>query len=120
MAIDKESEPRPDITTAGPVNGSAIGELIEKISTWAHRYAEKNGWVLNPDDEERAGLLKGLAANRLRFGKQYCPCRIKSGDPETDKKIICPCIYHRDEIAKDGHCHCRLFFRKDWASEESK
>ncbi|MEI6842828.1 MAG: ferredoxin-thioredoxin reductase catalytic domain-containing protein [Methanomicrobiales archaeon] len=102
------------------MNRSAIGELIEKITTWAHRYAEKNGWVLNPEEVERNGILKGLAVNRLKFGKQYCPCRIRSGDPETDKKIICPCTYHRDEIAKDGNCHCRLFFGKDTTTGVSK
>jgi ferredoxin-thioredoxin reductase catalytic chain len=120
MVIDKESEPQPDTNTSDPVNGSAIDELIAKITAWAHKYAEKNGWVLNPDEEERAGLLKGLAVNRIRLGKQYCPCRIRSGDPETDKKIICPCIYHRDEIAKDGNCHCRLFFKKNTTSGVSK
>nr|WP_269850493.1 ferredoxin-thioredoxin reductase catalytic domain-containing protein [Methanosarcina horonobensis] len=27
------------------------------------------------------------------------------------KKIVCPCIYHKDEIEKDGNCHCELFFK---------
>ena len=120
MVINKESEPQPDTNTADLLNRSAIGELIEKITTWAHRYAEKNGWVLNPDVAECNGILQGLAANRSRFGKQYCPCRIRSGDQETDKMIICPCIYHREEIPKDGNCHCRLFFRKDTTTGVSK
>jgi ferredoxin-thioredoxin reductase catalytic subunit len=107
----KNSATRND--AADPVSQVPTDELIEKITAWAHRYAEKNGWVLNPDEKERETLLHGLASNRAQFGKQYCPCRLRSGDLEKDKTIICPCIYHRDEIAKDGHCHCRLFFRKD-------
>lgn len=120
MAVDKESEPQTDTNTASPAEGSAIGEMIVKITVWAHKYAEKNGWVLNPDVAECNGILQGLAANRPRFGKQYCPCLIRSGDQETDKKIICPCIYHRDEIPGDGNSHCRLFFRKDTTTGVSK
>lgn len=113
MAFESESEHRPDTNEVIPVHQFSIEELITKITAWAHKYAEKNGWVLNPDEQERTTVLHGLASNRAQFGVQYCPCRLRSGDPEKDKKIICPCIYHRDEIAKDGHCHCRLFFGKD-------
>ena len=52
-------------------------------------------------------------ATRKSLANGTCPCRIRSGDKEKDKAIICPCIYHRDEIAKDGHCHCQLYYRKD-------
>ena len=41
----------------------------------------------------------------------------RSGDKEKDRAIICPCIYHKDEIAKDGHCHCQLYYRKDAAEK---
>ena len=111
--MDIESEHRPDTNEVTPVHRFSIDDLIAKITAWARRYAEKNGWVLNPDEQERTTVLHGLASNRAQFGKQYCPCRLRSGDLEKDKKIICPCIYHRHEIARDGHCHCRLFFRKD-------
>lgn len=84
-----------------------------RIRPWAGRYAARNGWRLNPDPAERETVIHGLARNAIRFGKQYCPCRIRSGDAAEDRKIICPCIYHRDEIREDGHCHCRLFFRND-------
>ena len=107
-----------DITAADPVSRPSIDELTKKIRAWAQRYAEKNGLVLNPNEEELNTVLRGLATNRARFGKQYCPCRLRSGDPKEDKKIICPCISHRDEITKEGSCHCRLFFRAD--SEESE
>ena len=31
------------------------------------------------------------------------------GDAEKDKKIICPCVYHIEEIDREGECHCQLF-----------
>ena len=45
-----------------------------------------------------------------KHGERYCPCRIRSGDTEKDRLIICPCAYHEDEIENEGHCHCNLFF----------
>jgi hypothetical protein len=31
----------------------------------------------------------------------------------TDIKIICPGVYHCDEIKVDSHCHWQLLFRND-------
>lgn len=87
-------------------------ETEEKILAWAERYAKKKGFVLNQNAKELADIISGLSRNKINFGKQYCPCRLRTGDKEKDRDIICPCIYHRDEIEKDGHCHCMLFFKK--------
>jgi len=80
---------------------------------WASAYADQHGFRLNPDRVQLTNVLRGLVRNRKRFGEQYCPCRIRSGDPEKDRAIVCPCIYHTQEIDKDGHCHCNLFFEKN-------
>jgi len=87
----------------------------DKIRAWVERYANENGWILNPDEKTLDTVIRGLARNKQKFGEQYCPCRLRSKDVEKDRAIICPCIYHRDEIAKDGHCHCQLYYRKDAA-----
>ena len=79
---------------------------------WAHGIARKNGWVLNPDEEHLQTVIRGLVRNKKKFGRPYCPCRLRSGDEERDRAIECPCIYHKDEIAKDGHCHCLLYYKK--------
>src|SRR5512137_2967820 len=84
--------------------------LYTKILSWAKEYAEKKGLVLNNDDRQRNAVIRGLVRNRLKHGEKYCPCRIRSGDPEKDRLIICPCAYHEDEIEGEGHCHCNLFF----------
>ncbi|ABE51330.1 ferredoxin-thioredoxin reductase catalytic domain-containing protein [Methanococcoides burtonii] len=84
----------------------------EDMHAWTAKYADKAGYMLNPDEESLHLVLEGLARNRNKHGKNYCPCRIVTGDEQEDKKIICPCIYHKDEINDGGSCHCDLFFKK--------
>lgn len=84
---------------------------VEAIRHWAEAYAKIHGFSLNPNNKQLGTVLRGLARNRLKLGEQYCPCRLRSGDKEKDRIIICPCIYHEDEILQEGHCHCNLFFQ---------
>ena len=74
-------------------------------------YAEKNGFSLNPKKEIVENIVKGLIRNQEKYGSRYCPCRRVTGDPEEDKKIVCPCDYHKDEIEKLGHCLCNLYVK---------
>jgi ferredoxin-thioredoxin reductase catalytic chain len=80
---------------------------------WANGLAKKHGWALNPDEKHLGTVIRGLVRNKEKFGRLYCPCRLRSGDEEKDRAIECPCVYHRDEIAHEGHCHCHLYFRQD-------
>jgi len=82
-------------------------ELIKQYE----EYAEQNGFKLNPNPQIVEGIVSGLLAREEKLGVRYCPCRRVTGDKEEDKKIICPCVYHKDEIEKDGHCHCNLFVK---------
>jgi len=93
-----------------PVNED---EILSEIAAWVEEYAAENGWVLNPDTRQLNTVLRGLTRNTIRFGFRYCPCRLRSGDPGKDREIICPCVYHRDEIEAEGNCHCNLFFSKN-------
>ncbi|KUG19395.1 rubredoxin [hydrocarbon metagenome] len=86
-------------------------KAIEELRSRLKKYARERGWVLNPDEKKLRVVLRGLIRNKARFGELYCPCRLRSGDPEKDRIIICPCIYHEDEIAQQDRCHCNLFFR---------
>ena len=88
-------------------------QLQEEILAWARDYAASHGWMLNPNEKQLGAVIKGLARNTLKFGDQYCPCRMRTGDVEKDKEIICPCIYHEDEVRDDGHCHCHLYFANE-------
>jgi len=82
-------------------------KLIKKFKV----YAKENGFRLNPNREIAEGTIRGLLQNEKRHGKRYCPCRRITGNKEEDKKIICPCIYHKKEIQTQGHCLCQLFFK---------
>ncbi len=85
----------------------------EELLSHLQEIAEKEGIMLNPDENALNSLLDALMRNKELKGEFYCPCRIPTGDKEEDKKIICPCIYHKEEVERDGHCHCFLFFRKE-------
>ncbi|MDK2892152.1 ferredoxin-thioredoxin reductase catalytic domain-containing protein [Methanohalophilus sp.] len=86
-------------------------KVKQDIYEWTAKYAEKKGLQLNADSEMLDLVIEGLANNKIKYGKNYCPCRIISEDDKENRKIICPCIYHLDEIEKDGSCHCELFFK---------
>ncbi|MDD1661458.1 MAG: ferredoxin:thioredoxin reductase [Methanomicrobiales archaeon] len=88
-------------------------DLYQEILSWVRKYAGEKGLVLNKEDRQLTAVIRGLVRNRLKHGEKYCPCRIRSGDPEKDRLIICPCAYHEDEIEGEGHCHCNLFFLPD-------
>ena len=66
---------------------------------------------LNPDKKIVERVMAGLAENEKKYGAKYCPCRRVSGNKEEDAKKICPCIWHKDEIEKDGHCFCNLYVK---------
>ncbi len=87
-----------------------IMKLIEEYK----EYSRKNGFSLNPNKKIVEGVIKGLLENEKRYGKRYCPCRRIKGIPKEDEKIICPCVYHKKEIKKQGHCHCLLFVDKKY------
>ena len=76
-------------------------------------HAESNGIRVNPDPKFVDAIVTGLLKNEERHGpgKRYCPCRPVTGNEEQDKKIICPCAFHMDEIKSNGRCHCGLFVR---------
>ena len=93
-----------DISTK-PVSAILTKPISPIIDT--RTLSSKNTWL----KEILNIVMEGLAKNKDKYGKRYCPCRIVTGNEEGDKKIICPCIYHKGEIENDGMCHCMLFFK---------
>jgi len=82
---------------------------IQEIAAAYGKYAQENGFRLNPDAESVRRIIEGLLHNEEKYGWRYCPCRRVSGNPTDDAKNICPCAYHKDEIARDGRCLCGLY-----------
>ncbi len=88
-----------------------LEELKSRLFKGSEKYAEKAGYKLNPEVEIVETIVVGLAKNKLKHGCAYCPCMIVTGDPNEDKKIICPCRVHKEDIEKRGKCHCGLFVK---------
>jgi len=84
---------------------------IENLIESYKKYAEANGFRLNPDEKVVERLVKGLLENEKKYGARYCPCRRVTGNKEEDKPKICPCKWHQEEIERDGHCFCGLFYK---------
>jgi ferredoxin-thioredoxin reductase catalytic chain len=82
-------------------------ELIKKFE----EHAKENGFHLNPDKKTVERIIDGLLRNKEKHGEMYCPCRRVSGNKEEDIQKICPCIWHKDEVEKDGHCFCNLYVK---------
>jgi len=79
------------------------------------KFAEKNEFRVNPDEDKVEMLLDGLLANEQNHGLKYCPCRLASGDLAEDLKLVCPCnflIHETYKNKKDGECWCGLFVRR--------
>ena len=102
-------------------NGVAISGFVglapeSSIKEWImtgefDNYANSNGFKLNPDKKTVERVIKGLLINEQKYGSQYCPCRRVTGDKEEDAKKICPCVWGKAEIEKDGHCLCNLYVK---------
>ncbi|MBU0476643.1 thioredoxin [Patescibacteria group bacterium] len=86
-------------------------EEVVKLIKEYEEYAKENGFSLNPNRGVAEKIVNGLLEREKKFSGRYCPCRRITGNLEEDKKIICPCFWHREEIEKDGHCLCRLFVK---------
>ena len=75
--------------------------------------AEEGGYRLNPDREFVKSLIKGLLVNDERYGYMACPCRLASGDKDSDLDIVCPCDYRDQDLAEYGACYCALYVNDD-------
>ena len=78
------------------------------IRQYIDQIAQHRGWVVNPDTTLTDPICQGMATQVNRFGKPYCPCRDVDGG-ETDRDIICPCAYAKEDILEAGQCFCGLF-----------
>ncbi|MFA6671596.1 MAG: ferredoxin-thioredoxin reductase catalytic domain-containing protein [Methanoculleus sp.] len=87
----------------------ASDEEVDRFIQGLVEEAEAGGYHINPDEEFTRGLVRGLLANRGRYGYISCPCRLASGNREDDLDIICPCDYRDPDIAEYAACYCALY-----------
>lgn len=88
-----------------------ITKVAQEIRERLEKYLTEKEFYFNSDPDMVDSILKAMAKRREKLGADYCPCRRVTGDQEKDAQIICPCVYHEQEIEQDGHCHCHLFTR---------
>lgn len=89
------------------VGTKAYNENLTRI----RRIAQDHGYILNPNVERLRKVIGLMTMNKIEFGKYYCPCK-QSHPLDMQIDVLCPCPEMRDEIAKDDHCFCKLFYRK--------
>lgn len=78
---------------------------------------EAKGYQFNKNMARTLELLEALLQNKERYGYMACPCRLASGDRESDKDIICPCVYREPDVAEYGSCYCNLYVSEAWNQE---
>ncbi len=93
---------------------------IKTHHQWMERYAEKQGFKLNPHRMYQTQLIIWLEENKRLYHHQICPCFESSGEPSLDAKLVCPCSFCADDIAQNGSCHCGLFGRGDFNDADFK
>lgn len=79
-------------------------ERVKKI-------ADEKNYILNPDQARLEKVIGLMTMNAQQFGKFYCPCK-QSHPLDQKKDTTCPCPELDREVAKDGNCNCRVFFKK--------
>jgi ferredoxin-thioredoxin reductase catalytic subunit len=79
---------------------------------------EPKGFYFNKDKARVLELLAALIVNKDRYGYMACPCRLASGDRESDKDILCPCEYRTADVKDYGSCYCNLYVSKDWNEDK--
>jgi ferredoxin-thioredoxin reductase catalytic chain len=87
---------------------------IKEIETEIAAEAKETGYMLNPDDDIREGIIEGLVINEDRLGYWNCPCRRASGNRMADFDIICPCEYRDADLKEYGRCYCALYVTQDY------
>ncbi|MBN1940172.1 MAG: hypothetical protein JW843_11330 [Candidatus Aminicenantes bacterium] len=73
-------------------------------------YAGRNGLVFNADSERVNKVVGLMTRNFVEFGHYFCPCK-QSHPLDPAKDTRCPCREIDEEIAAEGNCFCRLFYR---------
>lgn len=93
---------------------------IQRHQDWMQKYAVKQGYKINPHAMYRTNLIIWLEENKRLYQRQICPCFEMSGDPELDRKLICPCTFCQEDIEEKGTCHCGLFGPDDFTESDFK
>ncbi|MFW6014362.1 MAG: ferredoxin-thioredoxin reductase catalytic domain-containing protein [Nanoarchaeota archaeon] len=85
-----------------------VFEELEEFEDFAE-YAREKGFQINPNTHLAKEIVAKLKENKEKLGYCFCPSKEITGFYEKDKKNICPCDSHEEELYTQGHCTCELF-----------
>lgn len=92
------------------------GTTLEDLKEYMTPFVARLGYKFNTDEDFVRMVLESELKLLEATGDVFCPCRIRTGDPKEDVKIICPCIpFYREQFAGIRKCWCGLFIRDDVA-----
>lgn len=92
----------------------AGGTTADDLRAYMAPFVERLGYRFNTDTEFVELTLAAIVGIIDETGDAYCPCRVRTGDPKEDARIVCPCIpFHLDQFAAIRRCWCGLFIRAD-------
>ena len=90
------------------------GTTLEDLKAYMAPFAERLGYKFNTDTDFVNEVLESELEILAETGDVYCPCRVRTGDPKEDVKIVCPCIhFYLDQFSAIRKCWCGLFIRQD-------
>ena len=90
------------------------GTTINDLKAVMGPFVEHLGYKFNTETDFVDEVLASELEILERDGDIYCPCRVRTGDPKQDAKIVCPCIpFYRDGFAAIRKCWCGLFILAD-------
>lgn len=90
------------------------GTTIADLKAYMAPFVDRLGYKFNTDEGFVDEVLEAELEILADTGDVYCPCRVRSGDPKEDVRIVCPCIpFWRDQFAGIRKCWCGLFILKD-------
>ena len=90
------------------------GATINDLKKFMTPFVDRLGYKFNTETEFVDEVLESELEILESTGDIYCPCRVRTGDPKEDYKIVCPCIpFFRDEFAAIKKCWCGLFILKE-------
>jgi ferredoxin-thioredoxin reductase catalytic chain len=120
MLLQAMADPRRSTLESTPNAGKPLEYLTDRARRMVLRYVEVGPYKLNPNRDTWEGIVRAIGRQAQTFGWPYCPCQQRTGDAQEDKKFICPCYRHKQDIAETGHCICRLFVNDTYRAEEDQ
>ena len=92
----------------------AAGTTIDDLKAMMEPFVARLGYKFNTETAFVDEVLTAELDILELTGDVFCPCRMRSGDPKEDAKIVCPCIpFYRDQFAGLKKCWCGLFILED-------